>query len=413
MAHLRHNSSRDPRQQASSGASRQIVEHLVMVADVDLGRADATRTHTLEVAREFARAGLGVELVARGPDPQLENVVYRRAGGSHAPLSIRLFTVNGRSIATLLRMRPRARLCYVRFHWSETPLLLAARVLGYRVVTQVDDVPFGRGFLLRSPGPRGFITDHVKRGAARIMGCCAHGVVAVTGEIKEILVTDFHFSEKKIRVLPNGADIDFFVPIRRNQAITRSALDPSCQYLVFVGHFAAWVDFDTMLGAFALVVGEHRRARLVLVGDGSQRPHIESLIESLGLQGKVQLTGFVRNRERVRDLIGAATVCLAAHRGERNLSRIGTSPVKVAEYFASGRPVVAIAVPNIREMIEENRAGIAVQPDPKAMASALSALLADEARVDEMGARARTAAEERYSWRSVVSRTIPLFRGDA
>jgi glycosyltransferase involved in cell wall biosynthesis len=297
----------------------------------------------------------------------------------------------------------------VRFDWSEIPLLLVARAFGYRVVTQVDDVPFGPGFLLRPPGPRGLITDHVKRVAARVMGRCAHGVVAVTGEIKEILVHDFHISEKKIRVLPNGADIDFFMPIPRDRAITRSALDPSRQYLVFVGHFASWVDFDTMLGAFAIVVGEHRQARLVLVGDGRERAHIESLIESLGLRDKVLLTGFVGDRERVRDFIGAATVCLAAHHGERNLSRIGTSPVKVAEYFASGRPVVAIAVPNIREMIEENRAGIAVPPDQETMASALSELLADETRAEEMGARARTAAEERYSWRSVVSRTIPLF----
>jgi glycosyltransferase involved in cell wall biosynthesis len=380
-----------------------------MVADVDIGRADATRTHTLEVAREFARAGLRVELIARGPDPQLEGVVYRRAGGSQMPLPIRLLAVNGRSIAALLRKRPRAKLCYVRFDWSEIPLLLVARAFGYRVVTQMDDVPFGRGFRLRPPGPRGFITDHVKRCAARVMGHCAHGVVAVTGEIKEILVRDFHIPEKKIRVLPNGADIDFFVPIPRDQAITRSALDPSCQYLVFVGHFASWVDFDTMLGAFALVVGERRQARLILVGDGSERTYVESLIESLGLRDKVVLTGFVGDRERVRDFIGAATVCLAAHRGERNLSRIGTSPVKVAEYFASGRPVVAIAVPNIREMIEENRAGIAVPPDREAMASALGKLLADETLAAEMGARARKAAEERYSWRSVVSRTIPLF----
>ena len=382
-----------------------------MVADVDLGRADATRTHTLEIAREFARAGLEVELVARGPDPQLENVVYHCAGGPHLPLPIRVLAVNGRSIAALVRRWPRARLCYVRFDWSEIPLLLAARALGYRVVTQVDDVPFGRGFQLRRPGPRGLITDYVKRGAARVMGRCAHGVVAVTGEIKEILVHDFHISEKKIRVLPNGVDIDFFVPIPRDRAITRSALDPSCQYLVFVGHFASWVDFDTMLGAFALVVGEHRRARLVLVGDGPERSKVERLIEELGLEQSVQITGFIADRRRVSVIMGAATVCLSVNRGEHR-SRIGVSPVKLAEYFAVGRAVVANDLPNVREMVESNGAGIVVADDAQAMASAIGTLLDDPDYADDLGAAGRRAAETSYSWRSVVTRTIPLFGGN-
>jgi glycosyltransferase involved in cell wall biosynthesis len=379
-----------------------------MVADVDIDRADATRTHTLEVAREFARAGLRVELIARGLDPQLESVVYRRAGGSHVPLPIRLFTINGRSIAALLRMRPRARLCYVRFDWSEIPLLLVARALGYRVVTQVDDVPFGRGFLHRPPGPRGFITDHVKRGTARVMGHCAHGVVAVTREIKEILVHEFHVSEKKIRVLPNGADVDFFVPMPRDQAITRSALDPSCQYLVFVGHFASWVDFDTMLAAFALVVGEHRRARLVLVGDGPERPEIEHLIDELGLEQSVQITGFIADRRRVSVMMGVATACLSVNRGEHR-SRIGVSPVKLAEYFAVGRAVVANDLPGVREMVESNGAGIVVANDTQAMASAIGTLLDDPAYADTLGAAGRRAAETSYSWRAIVERTIELF----
>jgi glycosyltransferase involved in cell wall biosynthesis len=385
-----------------------MLEHLVMVADVDVGRPDATRTHTLEVAREFARAGYRVELIARGPDPGVEGVRYRRAGPGTMPLPLRLLSVNGRAVAALLRSPRRGRCCYVRFHWSEVPVLIAARLARARLVTQVDDIPFGREYRLRS-GPRGFLADHVRRAATRVMGRCAQGVVAVTREIGDILVADFAVPAAKVRVLPNGADVSFFSPAEREQAAEQAGLDPGCQYLVFVGHFASWVDFDTMLRAFAQVSARHPDARLVLVGDGSQRGLVDSLVESLGLESKVLLTGFVADRERVRDLIGAATVCLAAHRGDRNLSRIGTSPVKVAEYFASGRPVVAIAVPSVREMIEENGAGIVVQPDPAAMAEALDRLLSDAAEASPMGARARAAAEERYSWRSVVARTIPLF----
>jgi glycosyltransferase involved in cell wall biosynthesis len=122
----------------------------------------------------------------------------------------------------------------------------------------------------------------------------------------------------------------------------------------------------------------------------------------------VLLTGFVRDRERVRDLIGAATVCLVAHWAPR-LQRIGASPTKVAEYFASGRAVVALAIPGVREMVEESAAGLAVPNDPLAMADAIGRFLDDPAAADAAGAAGRRMAEELYSWQSVVTRTLPLF----
>ena len=78
---------------------------LVMVCDVDLGRADATRVHTLEVARWFAGEGLGLDLVARGPDPGLEGVRYHRAAEGELDALRRPFAVNRAAIRVLRERR--------------------------------------------------------------------------------------------------------------------------------------------------------------------------------------------------------------------------------------------------------------------------------------------------------------------
>lgn len=59
-------------------------------------------------------------------------------------------------------------------------------------------------------------------------------------------------------------------------------------------------------------------------------------------------------------------------------------------------------------MIEQSGGGIAIPADPTAMAAAIQSLLDDPKNADLVGAAGRRAAEEQYSWQSVVKRTIPL-----
>ena len=376
---------------------------LVMVCDVDLDVADATRTHTVEVARWFAALRLQVDLVTRGPDPELAGVRHHSVSVA-ASTPARLRAVNAAAIRLLVRRRKTARRCYVRHEWGQLPVLIVARLLGYRVVTQVDDMQYGRGY----EGQLSLPLSAARRFAAYAMGKLATGIVAVTPGIRDILVREYRVDKRRIEVLPNGVDLALFEPQDRGEALARSGLDPAHRYVVFTGLFAGWVEFDTMLRSFAIVARFRPEARLVLVGDGPMRGQVEQLVRDLGLESLVLLTGFVRERERVRDYIGAASVCLVAHWAPR-LQRIGASPTKVAEYFASGRPVVALALPGVREMVEDASAGFAVANDPAAMAAAIETLLDDEAKADAAGAMARRAAEERYSWESVVRRTLPLF----
>lgn len=376
---------------------------LVMACDVDLGVPDGARTHTVEVARGFARAGIEVHLVARGPDPQIDGVHFHPASGLEHQKRLRAASMALRTIAVLWRQRRRAGRLYARHNWTTVPSMLVARLLAYRVVSEVDDVPFGPSY----EGEIGWVTDHFKRGMTIAMGRLSHGVVAGTGEAKRLLGEEFRIPAARIGVVPIGVDVDYFRPLDRAQAIARTGLDPAFQYLLFVGQFASWVDFDTLLRAFALVWREHPEVRLLLVGEGAERPRIEALARELGIEDATVMTGYVRDRDAVRDLLAASTVALASHRGE-HLNRIGMNATKLAEYLASGRAVVAKDVARLREMIDEPGAGIIVPGDSQAMAEAISSLL-ESGRADGLGAVGRMVAEQNYSWDATIARTLPLF----
>jgi glycosyltransferase involved in cell wall biosynthesis len=375
---------------------------LVMVCDVDLDTPDGARTHTIEVARGFARAGLRVHLIARGADPTLAGVEYSAARGREWERARRLLSINARTIAALWRERRRARRLYARHKWTTVPATIAAGLLGYRVVTEVDDVPYGHGY----QGQLSAHIDYFHRAMTVLMGRLSHGVVAGTAEAKALLVGQFHIPRERVRVVPIGVDVDYFAKLDRHAALGRAGLEAGNRYVVFVGHFAPWVDFDTLLRAFAIVARERPDARFLLVGDGEQRADVEAMIRALGIERSVTLTGYLRDREAVRDLLASATVLVASHRGE-HLDRIGMNATKIAEYLASGRAVVAKDVARLREMIEETGAG-RVARDADEMAAAISSLL-DPALADAVGAVGRELAASRYSWDSTISQTLPMF----
>src|SRR5262245_4402331 len=117
---------------------------VVVVSDIDLDLPDARRTHTLEVTRWLARLGFGPDLVSRGADPALDGVRYHAARPGDGTRE-RLVRVNRRAIGVLLRRRRTAGALYLRHDWAMAPTAVAARILGYRVVAEVNDLPYGSG----------------------------------------------------------------------------------------------------------------------------------------------------------------------------------------------------------------------------------------------------------------------------
>jgi glycosyltransferase involved in cell wall biosynthesis len=147
---------------------------------------------------------------------------------------------------------------------------------------------------------------------------------------------------------------------------------------VFVGRLTGQKALPVALDALERVP----EARLVLVGDGPERPALER--RAALLDGRVEFRGALPREEALRHLAGARALLLPS--AWENL------PHAAVEALAVGTPVVATAVGGVPEVVHDGENGLLVPPnDPEALAGAMRALLADDAL------RARLASAARQS----------------
>jgi len=231
----------------------------------------------------------------------------------------------------------------------------------------------------------------------------ADSVVAVTdGLAREISKYHLH-PNAKIFVIPNGVDTDVFRPKDTLQSRRRCAIDPRSKVICFIGNFIAWQGLQTLIKCSVTVLAAVPNALFLLVGDGPLRASFERSASSLGVVDAFRFVGKVPHAE-VPDYINSADVCVAPFVSARN-RLIGLSPLKLYEYMACGKPIVASDVPGVGDLLTSHRCGLAVKPDdPLALAQNIIHLLNDEPLALEIGPRAMRVAVESFSWRAISNR---------
>lgn len=233
-------------------------------------------------------------------------------------------------------------------------------------------------------------------------------IICVSEPLKTHLITTWGVPGEKIVVFPNVADVQRFRPDPQARAEMRASLGITDQPLVlFVGAFYEWHDVATLLDAFAQVLAARPEARLVLVGEGSQRQAMMERAAGLGLTHAVQFTGFMAHTEIPR-LVAAADIAAAPYPPMQH--DLWLSPLKLFEYMASGTAIIASGVGQIAEVIQDGRNGLLVPPgDALAMAGALQRLIADAGLRTRLARQAREDAVRKHSWEHYLSRLERLF----
>ncbi len=180
------------------------------------------------------------------------------------------------------------------------------------------------------------------------------------------------------------------VPMAVSEALLEqpaAAVEPGT--VLYLGTMVRVRQLDTIIRAFARVHENHPAARLIMVGDGpdpEDRALLEQVTAGLGLSSVVEFTGMLPMDEAHRRVARAA-VCLSPFYPTPIL--LSTSPTKISEYMALGRPVVANAHPEQSVILAESGAGICVDWSEAAFAEAISRLLDDPAGAEVMGAKGR------------------------
>ena len=173
--------------------------------------------------------------------------------------------------------------------------------------------------------------------------------------------------------------------------------------LLCLGRLDGVKGFDLALAAFASIAARFPRARLVIAGDGPERPELERQAAELGLGDAVEFSGWAAP-DAVPALINSATVVVMPSRSE-------SFGLVALEAAMMARPVVATRVGGLVEIVVHQQTGLLVEPeDSSALAEAIASLLNHPQTATHMGKAARQRAQEVFSWDRYVEAYDTLYQ---
>lgn len=390
---------------------------VVMPADIRFPLERANGVQIVKTAAALARHGHRVRLLVRRSDPRPTPDLLALYGlEPHPNLEVRRLRV--------LHRRGRFALPRASFLARGAAAGLGARRRGAVVFTrdlQLADL------LLRFPAPgRGAVVYeahaveslmYAERGAlygtaeapdarkaARIAGREARvwkhasGFVATTAGIRDAFV-EHHGARPGVAVIPNGCDVS-------PQAAFPGLAAEDPPRVLYAGQLYPWKGVDVLVEAMAAVPS----ARLVIVGgiEGeADTRRVRALVERHGLAGRTELMGLLP-QARVADELARAAVVVAPFL-RAGMTERHTSPLKIFEAMAAGRPIVATDLPSSREVLREGESALLVPPgDASALAAALRRVLSDRG-LAALLARAAWDEAPRYSWDARAQKLLALF----
>ncbi len=222
-------------------------------------------------------------------------------------------------------------------------------------------------------------------------------MVAVTPGMRRLML-ERGIPAHRVELVTNGADLDRFRPAGAGAA------DGEEFTVLYSGTHGLVHGMGVILDA-AESLRDDERIRFLLVGDGVAKDDLVADAERRGLRN-VEFTPSVPP-EDLSDIIGGADVCVATTTA--GAFSEGTIPVKLFDYMACGRPVVAAVNGDGRRLIDESGAGIVVEPgDAEGLARAIRSLADDKAAREAMGASGARFVAENYSRERLAERLAEI-----
>jgi glycosyltransferase involved in cell wall biosynthesis len=231
------------------------------------------------------------------------------------------------------------------------------------------------------------------------------GIGVLTQQLKNDLVA-IGIREDKVIVLPDGVDVDTFA-VHLSKEAARSALQlPKDRYMVvYTGSFFRhdWKGVDVLITA-ADSMRKYTDIYFVLVGATSEEYNV------LSRQDHPNCT-FVTTvpHEQIPVFLAAADVLVLPNKDDGHVSSYYTSPMKLFEYMAAGRPIVASRISSIEEILTADEVQFVSPNNGDALARGILSILQDTTYAATIAARARQKVTS-YTWLTRATSFINFYK---
>ena len=367
---------------------------------------DAQGIHVRAMVRAFRELGHDVDVVswlgsssnALPPAKRWRVHTNRLPRAIYEGLTL-LYNVFGYyRLARALRER-RADLIYERYALNTFCGALASRRFGVPLLLEVN-APWPDQ--LPSLAPLRF--RRLARRLERWVCSNSTRTIAVSQALRQLLIHE-GAPEDRLTVMHNAVDPDVFNPAVSGQEVRRRyGLDDGL-VAGFVGWLRPWHGLADLIEAIRSSELLAQGLRLLIVGVGPAFHQVERRVRELGLENKIILTGAVPH-EDVPAHVAALDIALQPR------ATGYACPMKLIEYMAMGRCIVAPDQPNVRELLSDGISARLFPPgDYRSLVSLVSELMGAPAERSSLGRNARrTVVERDLTWRANAIRALDLLR---
>ncbi|MDO8264936.1 MAG: glycosyltransferase family 4 protein [Candidatus Parcubacteria bacterium] len=216
------------------------------------------------------------------------------------------------------------------------------------------------------------------------------GIIAITAILKKIFL-EKGIKENKLFVAPDGVDLDEF-DIKQTQAECRKRLNlpQEEKIIVYTGHLYKWKGVQILADS-----AEYLPENAGIYFIGGTKEDIKEF-KSKNSVSNIKIVGHQSHTE-IPYWLKAADILVLPNSAKEDISLYWTSPLKLFEYMAANRPIIASDLPSIREILNEDNSLLVPPDDVQKLGQALNRLLADQALSMRISNNAYREAKK-YTW---------------
>ncbi len=272
-------------------------------------------------------------------------------------------------------------LIYERFSLYSYAAMEFANTLRIPCVLEVNDP------LLEEANSRGTLTDSAGAEDAVMRAFRAATVITVISRQLGHIIEQHPSARGKVRVVANAVNPLRFIDVA-------PSLPKDGFVIGFAGALRSTNGFNTLIESFTSVAQQIPTARLLMVGEGPAREHLNRELGARSLTERVHFTGQVAP-DAVPGLLASMDVAVAPY---PPLGMFYSSPLKIYEYMAAGLPIVASKIGQVGEIIDHEQTGLLFPPgDAPALTRALCELKSNPEKRQRLGEQARAAVQQ-HTW---------------
>ena len=230
----------------------------------------------------------------------------------------------------------------------------------------------------------------------------ANIIITISKYTQNKIIQLYEIEKEKIRIVPNGVDIQKFKPLKNQSTIKRQIGVNNRQCVLFVGRLIPRKGLSFLVQAAKHIIKEKEQTAFVIVGDGPQKNHLISYLEKNRIRKNFIFLGDIKD-EILPLIYNCAEVFVfpSVQEGQG---------IALLEAQAVSKPVIAFNTGGVRETILNQETGLLVEPNSKELANAIIKLLKNEEMRNKMGKKGREFVSKNFSWEKSAKKLLETYK---